>query len=163
MNYVILAIKQRNKYIFPLVAMCFVHNLQQDLNKNSILLRYIITQNFVTLKWLWISRGQTPTLTSQTLIWPISVKFGLNSLPKSQNLGALHLPVATSTTGVLISPWPDQEGNKLTFLSEWREFTSAPCLAGGKKNLMTARVSMLLKSRESLTCFRACFLPSAPR
>ena len=34
---------------------------------------------------------------------------------------------------------------------------------------MTARVSMLLKSRASLTCFRACFLPgrakdlSAPR
>jgi len=54
------------------------------------------------------------------------------------------------------------------FLSEWREFPSAPCLAE-KKNLMTARVSMLLKSRPSLTFFRACFLPgraknlSAPR
>ena len=54
------------------------------------------------------------------------------------------------------------------FLSEWREFPSAPCLAG-KRNLMAARVSMLLKSRASLTCFRACFLPgrakdlSAPR
>jgi len=34
------------------------------------------------------------------------------------------------------------------FLSEWREFPSAPCLAG-KKSLMTARVSMLLKSRAS--------------
>jgi len=46
------------------------------------------------------------------------------------------------------------------FLSEWREFPSAPCLAGGgKKNLMTASVSMLLKSRASLTCFRVCFLP----
>jgi len=55
------------------------------------------------------------------------------------------------------------------FLSEWREFPSAPCLAGKKKNLMIARVSMLLKSRASLTCFRASFLPgwakdlSAPR
>jgi len=54
------------------------------------------------------------------------------------------------------------------FLSEWREFPSAPCLAVGKK-LMKARVSMLLKSRASLTCFWACFLPgrakdlSAPR
>jgi len=38
------------------------------------------------------------------------------------------------------------------FLSEWREFPSAPCLAG--KKLMTARVSMLLKSRASLMCFR---------
>jgi len=53
------------------------------------------------------------------------------------------------------------------FLSERREFPSAPCLAG--KTLMTARVSMLLKSRASLTCFRAYFLPgrakdlSAPR
>ena len=46
------------------------------------------------------------------------------------------------------------------FLSEWREFPSAPCLAGGGGgNPMTARVSMLLKSRASLTCFRACFLP----
>jgi len=44
------------------------------------------------------------------------------------------------------------------FLSEWREFSSAPCLAG-EKNLMTARVSMMLKSRAPLTCFRACFRP----
>jgi len=36
----------------------------------------------------------------------------------------------------------------IVFLSEWREFPSAPCLAG-KKNFMTARVSMLLKSRAS--------------
>jgi len=35
------------------------------------------------------------------------------------------------------------------FLSEWREFPLAPCLAGEKKNLMTARASML-KSRASL-------------
>jgi len=33
----------------------------------------------------------------------------------------------------------------LMFLSEWREFSSAPCIA--RKNLMRARVSMLLKSR----------------
>jgi len=37
----------------------------------------------------------------------------------------------------------------LMFLSEWREFPSAPCLAGKKKKLMTARVSMLLKLRAS--------------
>ena len=59
---------------------------------------------------------------------------------------------------VLLSPQPDKEGNKLMFLSEWREFPSAPCLAG-KKNLKTARVSMFFKSRASLTCFRASFLP----
>ena len=34
----------------------------------------------------------------------------------------------------------------------------APCLAE-KKNLMTARVSMLLKSRASMTCFWGCFRP----
>ena len=37
----------------------------------------------------------------------------------------------------------------LMFLSEWREFPWVPCLARGKKNLMTARVSMLLKLRAS--------------
>ena len=45
------------------------------------------------------------------------------------------------------------------FLSEWREFPSAPCSKKKKKNLITARVSMLLKSHATLTCFRACFLP----
>jgi len=45
-------------------------------------------------------------------------------------------------------------------------FGAWPCR---KKKLMTAHVSMLLKSRASLTCFRACFHPgwakdlSAPR
>ena len=42
------------------------------------------------------------------------------------------------------------------FLSEWHEFPSTSRLAGG--DLMTTRVSMLLKSRASMTCFRACFL-----
>jgi len=37
-------------------------------------------------------------------------------------------------------------------------FGALPCRGGGK-NLMTARVSMLLRSPASLTCFRACFLP----
>ena len=60
---------------------------------------------------------------------------------------------------LLISPSPDQEGNKLMFLSEWREFPFSALPCRGKKNLMTARVSMLLKSRASLTCFRTCFLP----
>jgi len=35
-------------------------------------------------------------------------------------------------TGVLISHKPDQEGNKLMFLSEWREFPSVSCLARKK-------------------------------
>jgi hypothetical protein len=36
-------------------------------------------------------------------------------------------------------------------------FGALPCRK--KENLMTARVSMLLISRASLTCFRACFPP----
>ena len=50
----------------------------------------------------------------------------------------------------------------------WISFGALPCR--GKRNLMTVRVSMLLKSRaSSLTCFRACFFSgraknlSAPR
>ena len=40
----------------------------------------------------------------------------------------------------------------LTFLSKWLEFPSAPCLARGWE-LVTARVSMLLKSRaQEKTC-----------
>jgi len=48
----------------------------------------------------------------------------------------------------------------------WISFGTLPWRVGGG---MTPRVSMLLKSRASLTCFRACFLPgrakdlSAPR
>jgi len=38
----------------------------------------------------------------------------------------------------------------------WISFGALPCR---KTNLMTARVSLLLKSRASLTCFRTCFLP----
>jgi len=41
----------------------------------------------------------------------------------------------------------------IMFLSEWREFPSAPCLAGEgggrRRNLMAALVSILLKSRAS--------------
>jgi len=80
-----------------------------------------------------------------------------------------HLEVKDADTGVLISPYTDQERNKLMFLSEWRAFPSAPCLAGREKKVDDSCVSMLLKSRASLTCFRACYLPgrakdlSAPR
>ena len=38
----------------------------------------------------------------------------------------------------------------------WISFGVLPCR---KKNLITARGSMLLKSRAFLSCFRACFLP----
>ena len=41
----------------------------------------------------------------------------------------------------------------------WISFGALPCGWGGGTPLVTARVSMLLKSRASLTCFQACFLP----
>ena len=44
-----------------------------------------------------------------------------------------RLACAQYITVVLISPQPDQDGNKLMFLSEWHKFPSAPCLAGEKK------------------------------
>jgi len=45
--------------------------------------------------------------------------------------------------------WHTMVHVSIMFLSEWREFPSAHCLAE-KKNLMTAHVSMLLKSRALL-------------
>jgi len=53
-----------------------------------------------------------------------------------QNIQERHTKFNTLTlytlyTGLLISPQPDQEGNKLMFLSEWREIPLAPCLAAG--------------------------------
>ena len=61
-------------------------------------------------------------------------------------------------------------GRKQAYVSVrmvWISFGALPCTK--KKNLMIAYVSMMLKSRPSLTFFRACFLPgrvkdlSAPR
>ena len=61
---------------------------------------------------------------------------------------------------------PGRKKDNVSVTMAWIFFGTLPCR---KKKLMTARVSMLLKSRSSLTCFRACFLPglakdlSAPR
>ena len=52
------------------------------------------------------------------------------------------------------------------FLSEWREFPSAPCLAGKKKDDFSR---LVVEIARVLTCLRACFPParakdlSAPR
>ena len=61
---------------------------------------------------------------------------------------------------------PGRKQANISVRMAWISFGALPCR---KRNLMTARVSILLKSRASLTCFRACFLPgrakdlSAPR
>jgi len=63
---------------------------------------------------------------------------------------------------------PGRKQANVSVRMAWISFGTLPC-KGGWGELMTARFSMLLKSRTSLTCFRACFLPgrakdlSAPR
>jgi len=52
---------------------------------------------------------------------------------------------------------PGRNQANVSVRMSWISF--APYLEGGNKNLMTARISMLLKSRAFLTCFWACFLP----
>ena len=62
---------------------------------------------------------------------------------------------------------PGRKQANVSVTMAWISFGSLPCR--GKENLITARVSMLLKSRASLIMLRACFLPgrtkdlSAPR
>ena len=52
---------------------------------------------------------------------------------------------------------PGRKQAKVSDKMAWISFGVLPCWK--KKNLMTARVSMLMKSRASLTCFRTCFIP----
>jgi len=50
---------------------------------------------------------------------------------------------------------PGRKQDNVSVRITWISFSALSCR---KRNLMTARVSILLKSRSSLTCFRACFL-----
>ena len=50
-------------------------------------------------------------------------------------------------------------GRKQVNVSVRTALISLGALSCRKPNLMTTRVPILLKSRASLTCFRACFLP----
>jgi len=62
--------------------------------------------------------------------------------------------------------WPGRKQANVSVRMAWISFGALPCK---ENNWMIARVSILLKSRASLTCFRVCFLPgrakdlSAPR
>jgi len=62
---------------------------------------------------------------------------------------------------------PGRKQDNVSVRMAWISFGTLLCRGGGETK--TARISMLLKSRASLTCFRACFLPvrakdlSAPR
>ena len=55
---------------------------------------------------------------------------------------------------------PGRKQGNFSVRMAWISFGALPCK---KRNLMTARVSMLLTSRASLTWFRACFLPGRPQ
>jgi len=50
---------------------------------------------------------------------------------------------------VLIIPYSYQEENELMFLSEWREFPSAPCLAVEKKLDESSRLDVVEIARVS--------------
>ena len=51
---------------------------------------------------------------------------------------------------------PGRKQTNVSVRMAWISFGVLPCR---KTNLMTAHISMLLKSRASVTCFRVCFLP----
>ena len=51
---------------------------------------------------------------------------------------------------------PGRKQSNVSFRMAFISFGALPCR---KRNFMTARVSLLLKSRASLTSFRVCFLP----
>ena len=83
---------------------------------------------------------------SKISLWIWSIISGMVTVLGSPGWGASQVeksPCLNWATQFLMVAY-----NPLMFLSEWREFSSAPCLAGNK-NLVTARVSMLLKSRGS--------------
>jgi len=61
---------------------------------------------------------------------------------------ALRLREMVGYTGLLISPKPEQEGNKLMFLSERRELPSAPCLEGA---LLEDHWAQTLRIREMVS------------
>jgi len=50
---------------------------------------------------------------------------------------------------------PGRKQANVSLIMVWISFGALPCR---KRNLMAACISILLKSRASLTCFRACFL-----
>jgi len=84
----------------------------------------------------------------------------------------LHGTVSPKTDQLLLQgsakslALPGRKQTNVSVRMAWISFAALPCR---KRNLITARVSIFLRSRASLTCFRACFLPgrakdlSAPR
>jgi len=85
--------------------------------------------------------------------------------PKNRSITRIHLSDMCRGADKSLAR-PGKKQANVPVRMAWISFDALPCR--GKK-MMTARVSMLLKSRASLTCFRDCFLTvrakdlSAPR
>ena len=81
--------------------------------------------------------GKEPVPIVQEPVWaPGPVWTGAENLTPTgirspDRPAAIPTTLPGPTTVVMISPLPDHEGNKLMFLSDWRVFPSAPCLARG--------------------------------
>ena len=63
-----------------------------------------------------------------------------DEMHKDRHCRFLH---TLAPTGVMISPQPCKEGNKLMFPSEWREFPSVPCHAQKKKMGDSSRLGVV--------------------
>ena len=85
--------------------------------------------------------------------WPLLTTVTNNTIPQPLILLIFSL---SFYKWLLIGPYLHQEGNKLMFLSEWREFPSASCLAGGKTGW---KLAFRCWNRAFLICFWACILP----
>jgi len=96
------------------------------------------------------------TQLSESLVYTLE-RYGLRALPWTSCLNftrlcSIELQFYRGADTSLARPGRKQAN--VSVRMAWISFDALPW----KKNL-TARVSMLLKSRASLTCFRACFLP----
>ena len=101
---------------------------------------------YVQLLSYWLSRNPAVFQISSWILWIISGVVTENGSSRTRRIAdgkittfKLGHPVFWQCHTMVHIP--------LMFLPEWLEFPSAPCLT--KKNLMTTRVSMLLKSRAS--------------
>ena len=84
---------------------------------------------------------------------PTVLKYGCHRLLSRPVMGLLYLNLYRGADKFLA--WPGRKQANVSVRMLWISFGVLPC----RKEKNVARVSMLLKSRASLTCFRACFLP----
>jgi len=109
--------------------------------------------HLLCLKGAW-NKVKTPKFRFGTR-WPTDPKrVGQTLKPLYVQLGDAFKHLQYRGTDNSLSR-PGRKDVNVSVRMAWISFGALPCR---KKNLMTARVSMLLNSRASLTWFRACFL-----